>query len=63
MRALISFKLEKLAQKHAENAPSVLFATASLFRLSGWFHIDLFVFYLSKVLEMGTMHAVLDNQP
>ena len=40
----IVYITEKRARHHAQNATYVLFAAASLFRLTGWFHIHLFSF-------------------
>ena len=42
MRGVISFTLEKHAHQFTQNTTLVLFAAASLFRLTDWFHIHLF---------------------
>ena len=39
--------VEKPARKHAQSTTFRLFVEASLFRLTGWFHIHLFFIYLS----------------
>ena len=46
--SLIVYITEKHARQYAQSTTYVLFVEASLFRLTGWFHIHLF-FYLSKV--------------
>ena len=45
MRALRSLNItEKASHQHAQNTTFGIFATAWLFRLTGWFHIHLFLF-------------------
>ena len=52
MRALVSFTLQRnLRRQHAQNATFGLFAAASLFRFPGWFHIHLFLFIYSIILD------------
>ena len=40
----IFYITEKLAHQHVQDATFGLFTAASLFKLTGWFHIHLFVF-------------------
>ena len=44
MRALVSFILQRIAHQHAQNVACGLFAAASPFRLTDWFHTNLFLF-------------------
>ena len=50
----IVYITEKAAHQHAQNTTFGLFAAASLFRLSGWFHIHLFLF-----IKNHSMHYLI----
>ena len=45
----IVYITENLVRHHAQNTTYELFVGASLFRLTGWFHINLFIFFSSQV--------------
>ena len=51
--------VEKHARKHAQSTTFRLFVEASLFRLTGWFHIHLFLFIYASIAV--TMNLVIRN--
>ena len=57
MPAIVLLTLKKYAHKHAQNTTFGQFAAASLLRLTGWFHIHMFLFSSENLPTVPSAYA------